>query len=87
MYSPLEPRVLLVQLDRAQTNCCQYFRNTTVGGSITGEGLDLGVIDDPIKGRKEANSLTVRAGFIVTGIGLQMIFLRGLAKMQGYCAY
>lgn len=37
-----------------------YFRNTTVGGSITGEGLDLGVIDDPIKGRKEANSLTVR---------------------------
>lgn len=39
-----------------------YFRNTTVGGSITGEGLDLGVIDDPIKGRKEANSLTVRNG-------------------------
>lgn len=37
-----------------------YFRNTTVGGSITGEGLDLGVIDDPIKGRKEANSKTVR---------------------------
>lgn len=37
-----------------------YFRNTTVGGSITGEGLDLGVIDDPIKGRKEANSITVR---------------------------
>lgn len=37
-----------------------YFRNTTVGGAITGEGLDLGVIDDPIKGRKEANSLTVR---------------------------
>ena len=37
-----------------------YFRNTTVGGSITGESLDLGVIDDPIKGRKEANSLTVR---------------------------
>ncbi len=39
-----------------------YFRNTTVGGSITGEGLDLGVIDDPIKGRKEANSLTIRDG-------------------------
>ena len=39
-----------------------YFRNTTVGGSITGESLDLGVIDDPIKGRKEANSLTVRDG-------------------------
>lgn len=37
-----------------------YFRNTTVNGSITGESLDLGVIDDPIKGRKEANSKTVR---------------------------
>ena len=39
-----------------------YFRNTTVGGSITGEGLDLGVIDDPLKGRKEANSITIRDG-------------------------
>jgi predicted phage terminase large subunit-like protein len=37
-----------------------YFRNTTVNGSITGESLDLGVIDDPIKGRKDANSKTVR---------------------------
>lgn len=36
------------------------FRNTTVMGSVTGESLDLGVIDDPIKGRKEANSPTVR---------------------------
>jgi hypothetical protein len=33
-----------------------YFRNTTVLGSITGEALDLGVIDDPLKGRAEANS-------------------------------
>lgn len=37
-----------------------YFRNTTVGGSITGESLDLGVIDDPIKGREEANSQVIR---------------------------
>jgi predicted phage terminase large subunit-like protein len=37
-----------------------YFRNTTVRGSITGEGLDLGVIDDPIKGREQARSATVR---------------------------
>lgn len=37
-----------------------YFRNTTVRGSITGESLDLGVIDDPIKGRADANSITVR---------------------------
>jgi len=37
-----------------------YFRNTTVNGSIVGESLDLGVIDDPIKGRKEAASKTIR---------------------------
>jgi len=37
-----------------------YFRNTTVRGPITGETLDLGVIDDPIKGRAEANSEAVR---------------------------
>ena len=37
-----------------------FFRNTTVRGSITGESLDLGVIDDPIKGRADANSKTVR---------------------------
>jgi predicted phage terminase large subunit-like protein len=36
------------------------FRNTTVRGSITGESLDLGVIDDPIKGREEANSESIR---------------------------
>lgn len=32
------------------------FRNTTVKGSITGESLDLGIIDDPMKGREQANS-------------------------------
>lgn len=37
-----------------------YFRNTTVQGSVTGESLDLGVIDDPIKGRENANSETIR---------------------------
>lgn len=36
------------------------FRNTTVRGSITGEGLDLGVVDDPIRGRADANSATNR---------------------------
>lgn len=36
------------------------FRNTTVRGSITGETLDLGIIDDPIRGRADANSITVR---------------------------
>jgi predicted phage terminase large subunit-like protein len=33
-----------------------YFRNTTVLGSITGESLDLGIIDDPIKGNEKAQS-------------------------------
>ena len=36
------------------------FSNTTIGGSITGESLDLGVIDDAIKGRHEASSTTIR---------------------------
>ena len=36
------------------------FRNTTVQGAMTGETLDLGIIDDPIKDRKEANSETTR---------------------------
>lgn len=36
------------------------FRNTTVRGQITGLGLDLGVIDDPLKGREEARSLPIR---------------------------
>lgn len=36
------------------------FFNTTVEGAITGEQMDLGVIDDPIKGQKQANSETIR---------------------------
>jgi predicted phage terminase large subunit-like protein len=32
------------------------FHNTTVEGQITGKGLDLGIVDDPIKGRQEASS-------------------------------
>lgn len=36
------------------------FRNTTVMGQITGQGLDIGVIDDPMKGRAEASSLVTR---------------------------
>lgn len=37
-----------------------YFRNTTVKGAITGESLDVGIIDDPIKGRAQANSILER---------------------------
>ena len=36
------------------------FRNTTVRGQITGFGLDVGIIDDPMKGRAEAQSLVAR---------------------------
>ena len=36
------------------------FYNTTVGGQITGKGLDLELVDDPVKGRAEATSKTVR---------------------------
>lgn len=54
--------------DTGLVNQCQlehigkegYFQNTTVRGSITGKTLDLGVIDDPLKGRQEANSPAVR---------------------------
>jgi len=38
------------------------FRNTTVGGQITGMELHLGVVDDPVKGRAEAMSKTIRDG-------------------------
>lgn len=36
------------------------FRNTTIQGKITGESLDVGFIDDVIKGREDANSLNTR---------------------------
>lgn len=36
------------------------FRNTTVRGPIRGEGLHIGIIDDPLKSREEAQSRIVR---------------------------
>jgi hypothetical protein len=36
------------------------FRNTTIEGAINGMALDLGVIDDPVKGRAEASSKVTR---------------------------
>jgi hypothetical protein len=38
------------------------FRNTTINGPITGMEQNFGVIDDYVKGRKEANSKVVRDG-------------------------
>lgn len=39
-----------------------YYRCAGVGGSITGLGFSIGIIDDPIKGRAEAESPVVREG-------------------------
>ena len=37
-----------------------YYRGAGVGGAVTGLGMHYGIIDDPIKNRKEANSYTYR---------------------------
>lgn len=37
-----------------------FFRNATVQGQINGKSLDLGIIDDPMKGREEAQSKVMR---------------------------
>lgn len=36
------------------------FRNVTIEGQVSGKTLDLGIIDDPIKGRNEAQSKNTR---------------------------
>lgn len=41
-------------------NHAGYYRSAGVGGGITGMGFDYGIIDDPFKNRKEANSGTQR---------------------------
>jgi predicted phage terminase large subunit-like protein len=38
------------------------YRSAGVGGGITGMGFTLGIIDDPLKNRKEADSPTIRQG-------------------------
>ena len=45
-------------LDENGNTTSGQFRNTTTGGPITGESLDIGVIDDAVKGREQANSIT-----------------------------
>jgi predicted phage terminase large subunit-like protein len=37
-----------------------YYLSAGVGGSITGRGADYAIIDDPVKNRQEAESLTYR---------------------------
>lgn len=36
------------------------YRSAGVGGGITGMGFDVGIIDDPVKNREEADSPTIR---------------------------
>jgi predicted phage terminase large subunit-like protein len=51
---------------QTSTNLLEYvghagsFRNTTVGGPITGMELHLGIVDDPVKGQAEAKSKRIR---------------------------
>lgn len=37
-----------------------YYRSAGVGGGITGRGATLAIVDDPFKGREEANSPVIR---------------------------
>lgn len=37
-----------------------FYRSAGIGGGITGLGFDIGIIDDPIKNREEAESLAFR---------------------------
>lgn len=37
-----------------------YYRSAGIGGGITGMGFDIGIVDDPIKNRKEAESPVMR---------------------------
>lgn len=37
-----------------------FFKAVSIGGSLTGDPIDYGIIDDPIKDRKQANSKTYR---------------------------
>ena len=55
---PMQPLRNSTCLEMA--NGVGFFRNTTVEGAVNGESLDIGVIDDAIKGRKESNSKVVR---------------------------
>lgn len=47
-------------IDRFNTNDDGVYIATGVGGTITGRGADVLLIDDPIKGREEADSEVIR---------------------------
>jgi hypothetical protein len=70
MKSPIFADIFQTRIDQPGWQCTngliEYvghtgcFRNTTVSGPVNGFGLDLGLIDDPVKGRVEANSKVIR---------------------------
>lgn len=73
IYNRVFPRTRIVMAgerthDRYVRNTTQIqfvghrgsFRNTTVQGQVTGMRVDIGVLDDPIKGRQEAHSKSIR---------------------------
>lgn len=41
-----------------------YYKNSGIGGGITGRSADIAIIDDPIKGAAEASSPTIRQAVI-----------------------
>lgn len=74
-YSEIFPNTILPGNEQTKSNGNKYVRNSTefeivgkhgtyrsagVGGAITGTGFTLGIIDDPIKNRQEADSKTYR---------------------------
>ena len=63
-YQKVFPGVALAADSRAkgewETNEGGFYFATGVGGGVTGRRAGLGVIDDPIKGRKDADSELVR---------------------------
>ena len=48
--------------DQWETTASGEYFAVGVGGAVTGRRADLAVIDDPLKGRKDADSITVREG-------------------------
>jgi hypothetical protein len=47
-------------VDKWQTSKGGTYTSTGVGGAITGRGANLLIIDDPLKNREDANSITIR---------------------------
>ena len=64
VFGPQSGEPEIVELDRSSkavgywriNNRRGGLRAVGVGGALTGRGFDIGIIDDPIKGRKEADS-------------------------------